>query len=81
MKNRALITARKSNGLTQEELAIKLEYSKATVSNWENGYSNPSLSDAFKISKILNEDINVLFSGLKVQVQCTLSVHSPNKAI
>ncbi|MDY7989800.1 helix-turn-helix transcriptional regulator [Paenibacillus polymyxa] len=81
MKNEALITARKNNGLTQEKLALKLEYSKATVSNWENGYSNPSLSDAFKVSEILNEDINVLFSDLKVQVQCTSSFLSNSEAI
>jgi putative transcriptional regulator len=71
MKNIALIQARKRKGLTQEELASMLGYSKAGISNWENGYSNPSLSDAFKVSEILEEDINNLFFGLKVQVLCT----------
>ncbi|MED5017901.1 helix-turn-helix transcriptional regulator [Paenibacillus chibensis] len=73
-KNEALAGARKNKGLTQEELASLLGYSKATVSNWENGYSNPSLSDAFKISRILNKDINKLFSGLYVQDSHTKSV-------
>lgn len=68
MKNEALAKARKKLGLTQEELASRLGYSKASVSNWENGYSNPTLSDAFRISEILDEDINVLFFGLRVQV-------------
>lgn len=72
MKNYALIKSRKKNGLTQEELAKKLGYSKASVSNWENGYSNPSLQDAFKVAQILNEDINVLFLELKVQGEYTL---------
>ncbi|MEK5028740.1 helix-turn-helix transcriptional regulator [Paenibacillus sp. FSL M7-1046] len=63
--------ARKKKGFTQEGLTELMGYSKASVSNWENGYSNPSLSDAFKVSEILEEDINTLFSGLKVQVQCT----------
>ena len=67
MKNQALTNARKNKGLTQEELAEKLGYSKATVSNWENGYSKPSLTDAFKLSEILKEDINGLFLVLKVQ--------------
>ncbi|MEK3684877.1 helix-turn-helix transcriptional regulator [Paenibacillus sp. FSL R10-2736] len=71
MKNESLTQARKKKGFTQEGLAELLGYSKASVSNWENGYSNPSLSDAFKVSEILEEDINVLFSELKVQVQCT----------
>ncbi|MEC0370854.1 helix-turn-helix transcriptional regulator [Paenibacillus chibensis] len=73
-KNLALSGARKDKGLTQEELAALLGYSKATVSNWENGYSSPSLSDAFKISRILNKDINKLFSGLYVQESYTDSV-------
>lgn len=67
MKNAALTEARKRKGLTQEELAIQLGYQKATVSNWENGHSNPSLPDAFRVSEVLGEDINVLFSDLKVQ--------------
>lgn len=71
MKNEALMNARRTLGLTQEELASQLGYSKASVSNWENGYSNPTLSDAFRIAEILGEDINVLFFGLRVQVECT----------
>lgn len=71
MKNHALIQARKNKGLTQEELAKKLGYSKASVSNWENGYSNPSLSDAFRVSEILDVDINILFFDQKVQEQYT----------
>ncbi|MEK5238093.1 helix-turn-helix transcriptional regulator [Paenibacillus sp. FSL L8-0470] len=71
MRNESLTQARKRKGFTQEGLAELMGYSKASVSNWENGYSNPSLSDAFKVSEILKEDINTLFSGLKVQFQCT----------
>ncbi|WP_433618718.1 helix-turn-helix transcriptional regulator [Paenibacillus cellulositrophicus] len=71
-KNVDLVDARKNKGLTQEELAALLGYSKATVSNWENGYSNPSLTDAFKVSRILEKDINKLFSGLDVQENHTI---------
>lgn len=71
MKNVPLIKARKKCHLTQKGLATMLGYSKATVSNWENGYSNPTLSDAFKISAILREDLKDLFSGLLVQELCT----------
>ena len=67
MKNEALIRARKRKGWTQEQLAEMLNCRKSTVSNWENGYSNPSLSDAFRIATLLESDVNVLFSGLKVQ--------------
>ena len=67
MKNLALITARKSKGFTQDDLALILKCQKTTVSNWENGFSNPTLLTAFKLSEILGRDINVLFSNLKVQ--------------
>ncbi|MFF2909958.1 helix-turn-helix transcriptional regulator [Paenibacillus sp. NPDC057934] len=70
MKNQSLTHARKKMGLTQEKLAGMLGYQKAAVSNWENGYSNPSLTDAFKVSEILGKDINEIFSDLKVQDQC-----------
>jgi DNA-binding XRE family transcriptional regulator len=71
MKNEALIKARKKKGLTQEGLAEEVGCTKASISNWENGHSNPTLSDAFKVSEILGEDINTIFAGLKVQVSYT----------
>ncbi|MCY1093655.1 helix-turn-helix transcriptional regulator [Bacillus safensis] len=67
MKNFKLIQARKAKGLTQEELAFKLDYKKSTISNWENGYSNPKMDDAFKVSEILGTDIKTLFFNQKEQ--------------
>lgn len=67
MKNRALIQARKKKGYTQERLAELLGCKKSTVSNWENGHSTPSLTDAFRVAELLESDVNDLFSGLKVQ--------------
>lgn len=71
LKNNNLITARKAKGLTQEDLAKKLNYTKQAVSNWENGYSTPRTADAFKIATILEKDINFLFFGIEVQVSHT----------
>jgi putative transcriptional regulator len=73
VKNEGLISARKAKGLTQQELAEKMNCKKSTISNWENGYSNPTLADAFKVAEILDSDINVIFSGLKVQESYTNS--------
>lgn len=71
MKNLNLINARKKKGLTQSELAKLLRCaSKATVSNWETGYSKPRLEVAIAISKILDEDVAFLF-GYYVQDSCT----------
>lgn len=71
MKNEALIKARKDNGMTQDDLAEVLGCTKAAVSNWENGYANPTLSDAFKVASVLKKDINDLFGRLDVQESYT----------
>jgi putative transcriptional regulator len=73
VKNEELISARKAKGLTQKDLAEKMGCKKSTVSNWENGYSNPTLTDAFKVAEILDSDVNVIFLGLKVQDSYTNS--------
>ncbi|WP_353856467.1 helix-turn-helix transcriptional regulator [Bacillus sp. Bos-x628] len=67
MKNFKLVQARKAKGLTQEELAFMLDCKKSTISNWENGYSNPKMDDAFKVSEILGTDIKTLFFNQKEQ--------------
>ena len=45
---------RKLKNLTQQEFATKLNVSFKTVSHWEMGYSEPSLSLLIKIKEILN---------------------------
>lgn len=71
MKNLNLINARKKKGLTQLQLAKLLKcVSKATISNWETGYSKPRLDVALLASEILDEDIAFLF-GYYVQETCT----------
>jgi putative transcriptional regulator len=66
-KNLELIRARKAKNLTQEQLAELLECKKTTISNWENGYSKPTLDVAYKVSELLELDINALFFSDKVQ--------------
>lgn len=65
VKNLALIAARKSKGLTQEQLAEMLGCKKSSVSNWENGYSNPGLYLAIKTAYILEKDVVELFFNTK----------------
>ncbi|MGY3717144.1 helix-turn-helix transcriptional regulator [Sutcliffiella cohnii] len=60
-KNHTLIKARKAKDLTQEQLANILKCKKTTVSNWENGYSKPTLDVAYKVSEVLGVDISTLF--------------------
>lgn len=41
MLNENIKRARKAKGLSQEELAVKLNVVRQTVSKWENGLSVP----------------------------------------
>jgi putative transcriptional regulator len=67
MKNLKLIRSRKEKKLTQQELADLLGYKgRQAVANWENGYSEPPLTIAMKISILLEKDVDFLFS---IQVQ------------
>lgn len=55
-----LITLRKANNLTQNELAEKLAYSDNMVSRWERGEITPSLETLQKISEFYNIPITAL---------------------
>lgn len=65
MLNKNIKAIRKSKGLSQEELAIKLNVVRQTISKWEQGLSVPdsdmlfSISEAFEIpvSTLLGETI------------------------
>nr|WP_257145950.1 helix-turn-helix transcriptional regulator [Bacillus thuringiensis] len=60
MKNIKLIRARKKSKLTQQDLANRMQVTKSTISNWENGYSNPNLEKAIRLAIILGRDIKDL---------------------
>lgn len=51
---------RKSARLTQDELALKLGYSKSTISMYENGNREPDLETLENIADFFNVDINML---------------------
>ena len=48
--SKSIIVQRKKMGLTQEELAEKLEVSAAAISKWERGISTPELSMVCKMA-------------------------------
>ena len=60
MKNR-LEEIRKEQGMSQEELADRLEVSRQTISSLENGRYNPSILLAFKIARLFNLSIEEIF--------------------
>jgi putative transcriptional regulator len=51
---------RKAKGLSQEELAIKLNVVRQTISKWENGLSVPDSEMLISISKVLETSVSTL---------------------
>lgn len=60
MKNR-LKVYRAMHDLTQEQLANKLEVTRATINAIENGRYDPSLKLAFQIARFFKVQIEELF--------------------
>ena len=63
MLNENIKRIRKSKGLSQEELAIKLNVVRQTVSKWENGLSVPDSSMLIILANELNAFIISIFSS------------------
>lgn len=66
MLNKNIKNLRKSKGISQEELAIKLNVVRQTVSKWENGLSVPDSSMLISLAEELDTSVSVLL-GVKRQ--------------
>ena len=51
---------RKENGISQEELAEKLNISRQAISKWENNESLPDTENLIAIAKLFNVSIDFL---------------------
>lgn len=60
---------RKEKGLTQNDLADKLNISNRAISKWENGVCLPDASNMQELCRILDITINDLFEGEVVSVE------------
>ncbi len=60
MLNKNLKTIRKSKGLSQEELAIKLNVVRQTISKWEQGLSVPDSDMLISISEVFETSVSTL---------------------
>ncbi|MGF1919053.1 S24 family peptidase [Enterococcus faecalis] len=58
-----IMLLRKRFGLTQEDLALKLGYSKQTISNWETGLKTPRMGAIQKISDLFNVSKSFIIEG------------------
>ena len=52
--------ARKAKGLSQEELAIKLNVVRQTISKWEQGLSVPDAEMLISISEVFDTPVSTL---------------------
>ncbi|MCM1063205.1 MAG: helix-turn-helix domain-containing protein [Eubacterium sp.] len=60
MLNENIKTIRRSKGLSQQELAVKLNVVRQTISKWEKGLSVPDSDMLISISEILETPVNTL---------------------
>ena len=60
MLNENIKISRKSKGLSQDELAIKLNVVRQTVSKWERGLSVPDSEKLISLSEILEIPVSTL---------------------
>ena len=60
MLNENIKALRKSKGLSQEELAIKLNVVRQTISKWEQGLSVPDANMLISISEVFEIPVNTL---------------------
>lgn len=54
---------RKSRGLTQEQLGLKLNLSRNQINNYENAMFEPSMETLLQISSFFSVPLDALFNG------------------
>ena len=67
MLNENIKAIRKSKGLSQEELAIKLNVVRQTISKWEKGLSVPDSNMLISISEVLETHVSTLLGETVVE--------------
>lgn len=61
-----LLTLRKANNLTQEQLTEKLDVSRQSVSKWESGQSIPELDKIVALSAIFNVTTDCILKSSEI---------------
>lgn len=65
--NEKLLTIRKKQGLSQEELGLELQVSRQTISKWEAGQSYPDFQRLVLLSDYFGMSLDELVKDLDVQ--------------
>lgn len=74
--NNRLYQLRKQKGLSQEELASRLNVSRQTVSKWEIGDSAPDMEKLIAMSELFDVSLDYLMLGKEDSSQPTSSAGS-----
>lgn len=61
-----LLTLRKANDLTQEQLAEKLDVSRQSISKWESGQATPELEKIVALSAVFNVTTDYLLKASEI---------------
>ena len=69
MQSENIKTARKSKGLSQEELAVKLNVVRQTISKWEQGLSVPDSDMLIALSDALATPVSALLGEFAVRAE------------
>ena len=62
-----IITLRKEWGLSQEDLAEKLQLTRQTISKWETGASTPDLEMLLRLSEVFGVSVDMLLGKEPLQ--------------
>ena len=69
MLNENIKAIRKSKGLSQQELAVRLNVVRQTVSKWEQGLSVPDSDMLISISEVLETPVSTLLGETVIQAE------------
>lgn len=58
-----ILSKRKQNGMSQEELGNEIGVTRQTISNWELGETSPNVEQLKILSKVLKIDFNEIFNN------------------
>ncbi|MBQ8404933.1 MAG: helix-turn-helix transcriptional regulator [Clostridia bacterium] len=83
---RLIAELRKKQGLTQQQLADKLNLSNKTISKWESGSGSPDISNLPVLAEALEISVDELLNGELNQLQSDTNVNvskdcSPRKEL
>ena len=69
MLSKNIKAIRKSKGLSQQELAIKLNVVRQTISKWEQGLSVPDSDMLISISEVLETPVSTLLGETVIEAE------------